>query len=379
MVRCLKKEKSAIKMKNFLSHLALGLEPYVPGEQPKDKKYVKLNTNENPYPPSAKVISAIQTAATDQLRLYPDPESTELRTTIAAYFNEFLKSDSAKLTADNVFMGNGSDEVLAFAFPAFFTGKSIVFPNVTYSFYPVYANLFKTEYREIPLLEDFSVQLEDYVDLASQKEFSADGILIPNPNAPTGKALSKAEVEKIVASNPDRVVVVDEAYIDFGGESVMDLVPSYDNLLVVQTLSKSRSLAGLRVGFAVGSQVLIDGLNRVKNSFNSYTMDRLAMAGAKAAILDEDHFNDTRKRIITTRERVVAKLEALGFAVVPSKANFIFISHATKPAAAFFAGLREQGVLVRYFNKPLIDNHLRVSIGTDEEMDVFLQSVEALL
>lgn len=366
-------------MKNFLSQLALGLEPYVPGEQPKDKKYVKLNTNENPYPPSAKVISAIQTAATDQLRLYPDPESTELRTTIADYFNDFLKEGSAKLTADNVFMGNGSDEVLAFAFPAFFTGKRIVFPNVTYSFYPVYANLFKTEFREIPLLEDFSVRLEDYVDLGSQKEFAADGILIPNPNAPTGKALTKAEVEQIVASNPDLVVVIDEAYIDFGGESVMDLVPSYDNLLVVQTLSKSRSLAGLRVGFAVGSQVLIDGLNRVKNSFNSYTMDRLAMAGAKAAILDEDYFNDTRQRIISTRERVVSKLETLGFAVVPSNANFIFIRHASKPAAALFAGLREQGVLVRYFNKPLIDNHLRVSIGTDEEMDTFLQAIEALL
>ncbi|MDK9710653.1 histidinol-phosphate transaminase [Acidaminobacter sp.] len=366
-------------MKNFLSQLALGLEPYIPGEQPKDKKYVKLNTNENPYPPSEKVEAAIHSVPMDQLRLYPDPESTDLRVTIADYLNGLMDCESAILTATNVFMGNGSDEVLAFVFPAFFTGRYIVFPNITYSFYPVYANLFQTEYREIPLLEDFSVRVEDYLELASKGDLGADGILIPNPNAPTGRALTKAEIEQIVASNPDIVVVVDEAYIDFGGESAVDLVPKYDNLLVVHTLSKSRSLAGLRVGFAIGSDQLIDGLNRVKNSFNSYTMDRIAMAGAKAAILDHDYFNENRNRIISTRERVVARLETMGFEVVPSKANFIFISHETKAAAELFSRLREMGILVRYFKKPLIDDHLRVSIGTDEEMDQFLKALESLI
>lgn len=366
-------------MKNFLSQLALGLEPYIPGEQPKDKKYVKLNTNENPYPPSERVMEAISGVSAHQLRLYPDPESTDLRVVIADYFNSKMDCEVATLTATNVFMGNGSDEVLAFVFPAFFTGKYIVFPNITYSFYPVYANLFQTEYREISLMEDFSVRVEDYLDLAGKGDLGADGVLIPNPNAPTGKAMTRAEIEQIVASNPDLVVVVDEAYIDFGGESAVELVPKYDNLLVVHTLSKSRSLAGLRVGFAIGSDLLIDGLNRVKNSFNSYTMDRLAMAGAKAAIQDDDYFNETRQKIMATRERVTARLREMGFEVVPSAANFIFISHGVVSAAELFSGLREMGVLVRYFKKPLIDDYLRVSIGTDEEMDVFLNALASLI
>lgn len=360
-----------------MSQLALGLKPYTPGEQPKDKTYIKLNTNENPYPPSEIVKTAIY-GAMDKLRLYPDPEATELRETISDYFNRQDKDGSARLTAENVFVGNGSDEVLAFAFPAFFTARSIVFPNVTYSFYPVYANLFQTQYREIPLREDFSIKVEDYTSL-SQKVSDLSGILLSNPNAPTGRSLTRDEIAQIVASNPDSVVVIDEAYIDFGGQSVVDLVPLYDNLLVVQTLSKSRSLAGLRVGFAIGSETLIQALNRVKNSFNSYTIDRLAMEGAKAAILDETHFDATRNSIILTRERVSARLADLDFNVLPSKANFLFITHKTKPASALFSGLRKKGVLVRYFDKPLIDNFLRVTIGTDEEMDVFLKCMEELI
>lgn len=370
-------------MTRFLTDLAAGLTPYVPGEQPKDRTYVKLNTNENPYPPSEQVLQAIREAM-DGLRLYPDPDTTALRETIAASFQGNFPGGaqdnlpSGAVTAANVFVGNGSDEVLAFAFPAFFAERMVVFPNITYSFYPVYAQLFKTEFVEIPLGSDFNINPEDYTYLSSLWPKPA-GILIPNPNAPTGRCLSLEEIRLIVASNPDIVVLIDEAYIDFGGESAVQLVPLYDNLLVVQTLSKSRALAGLRAGFAIGSVALIEALNRIKNSFNSYTVDRLAMAGARAAMLDQGYFEKTRDQIIDTRERVVARLTEMGFSVLPSKANFIFISHSNKPAVELFDGLRQKGVLVRYFNKPLIDNYLRVSIGTEEEMDIFLRCMAELI
>lgn len=370
-------------MKSFLTPLALGLTPYTPGEQPKDRTYVKLNTNENPYPPSRSVVTAIQEAM-DGLRLYPDPESTSLCDGIVEALH---RNGHAGIGREHLFVGNGSDEVLAFAFPAFFTGKRVVFPNITYSFYPVYAQLFQTDFTLIPLDAAFQIKVEDYCNLESGFAPGAGaagsdqiaGILIANPNAPTGCCLTLEEIRRILIANPNRLVLIDEAYVDFGGESAASMVLEFDNLLVVQTLSKSRSLAGLRAGFAIGHPALIDGLNRIKNSFNSYPMDRLAQAGARAAMLDQEYFDETRTKVIRTRERVVARLEELGFSVLPSKANFLFISHGEKPAAALFSGLREKGVLVRYFAKPLIDNHLRVSIGTDEEMDVFLGALEELL
>lgn len=342
---------------------------------------------QSPYPASEKVKNEIRSAM-DDLRLYPDPEAMDLRRTIAAYYNEkILNIKTGKalnivdgerpktLTEKNVFVGNGSDEVLAFAFPAFFTGKKIAYPDITYSFYPVYANLFQAEITEIPLKEDFSIEITDY--LALDKNYS--GILIPNPNAPTGRCLPLSEIEKMLRANPDKVILMDEAYIDFGGETAVSLVGRYENLLVVQTFSKSRSLAGLRVGFAIGSEALIEGLNRIKNSFNSYTIDRLAMAGAKAAIEDDTYFEENKNKIIRTRERVAENLKEMKFSVIPSRANFLFITHKEIKAEEIFLKLREKGVLVRYFNKPLINNYLRVSIGTDEEMDVFLNVLSQIL
>ncbi len=350
-------------MRNYLSELALGLEPYTPGEQPKDKKYIKLNTNENPYPPSKLVGKAIE-FETEDLRLYPDPEATALRESLAKYYG---------LKADQVFIGNGSDEVLAFAFPAFFSGGTVLFPDITYSFYPVFAGLFATAYQEVPLKKNFVLEASDYFpENRSGETKYPSGILIANPNAPTGRYMSLGELEKIILANPETVVLVDEAYVDFGGESAASLINTYDNLLVVMTLSKSRSLAGLRVGFALGKSHLIEGLTRIKNSFNSYTIDRLAMAGAIFAIEDEAYFQETRHKIIKTRETVAAKLEAMGFHVIPSKANFLFVSHHKKAALDLFNGLRDRGILVRYFNKPLIDEFLRITIGTESEMETFI-------
>lgn len=364
-------------MKNFLSPLARQLKPYVPGEQPTDKKYVKLNTNENPYPPSEKVLTAIHEAV-DRLRLYPDPETMALKHCIADYWNQRLPKGATAFTHANVFVGNGSDEVLGFAFPAFFTGRDVVFADITYSFYPVYAGLFQSTYRQIPVDDAFALPVEAFAALSKDGPPPA-GILLANPNAPTGRGMSKSDVEKIVSANPDTVVLVDEAYIDFGGETAIDLVCRYDNVLVVQTLSKSRSLAGLRVGYAIGHEDLIEGLSRVKNSFNSYTVDRLALEGAIAAMKDEAYFQQTRRQIMDTRERVIVDLQALGFEVVESTANFIFVTHRTHQAEALFQGLRSRGVLVRYFKKPRIDNYLRITIGTDEEMAVLLERLKELL
>ena len=353
-------------MSRFWNERIKNLEAYVPGEQPQDRQYIKLNTNENPYPPSPRVIEAIREAADGSLKLYPDPECEKLRETLAEYYH---------LRKEEVFVGNGSDEVLAFSFAAFFCPEQpVLFPDITYSFYPVYSNFFNLKYDQIPLNEDFSVPVEKFFK-------PNGGVIIPNPNAPTSRYLSVPEIIKILDFNLsiNRVVVVDEAYIDFGGESIVGVLERYPNLLVVHTLSKSRSLAGLRVGFALGHKELIEGLNRVKSSINSYTVDRLALAGAVEALKDEEYFQLTRNKIIKTRNEVAAELIAAGFKVVESQANFIFISHPLMHASELYKKLKENGILVRYFKKPRIDNFIRVSIGTDEEMKKFLQTIIQIL
>ncbi|ARE88875.1 histidinol-phosphate transaminase [Clostridium formicaceticum] len=351
-------------MSKYWSKLTKKVKPYIPGEQPKDKKYIKLNTNENPYPPSPRVIEAIKQAADENLKLYPDPTCEKLKATLADYYG---------LKQNQVFVGNGSDEVLAFSFMTFFdTDKSILFPDITYSFYPVYADVFHINYDLVNVEDDFSLPVDKFFK-------SNGGVIFPNPNAPTGKYTSLASIEEILQNNMEEVVIIDEAYIDFGGESAVKLIDKYPNLLVVQTLSKSRSLAGLRVGFAFGQEHLIEGLERIKNSFNSYTLDRIALAGAIEAMKDEEYFQGTRLKIMKTREVVAEALGKVGFHVIDSKANFIFIRPPRIPAEDLFHQLKEQGVLVRYFKQPKIDNFLRVTIGTDEEMDCFIETVKKIV
>jgi histidinol-phosphate aminotransferase len=351
-------------MSRYWSKTVKNIKPYVPGEQPKDRKYIKLNTNENPYPPSMKAIDAIKLAANETLRLYPDPSGDELRETIAAYF---------RIKKENVFIGNGSDELLAFCFPAFFepAGLPILFAEITYSFYPVYAEFFHTPYRLIPVDDEFNVSVEGYFQ-------ENGGIIIANPNAPSGKCFSLEDIEKILQHNESNVVILDEAYVDFGGQSAVGLINCYPNVLVIRTLSKSHSLAGLRVGYALGSSELIEGITRVKDSINSYTVDRLAQTGAREAIKDDAYFQETRSKIIKTRQRVSSRLKDWGFRVIPSQANFIFVSNPQCPGCILFQKLREKGILVRYFDKPKIDNFLRVTIGTDEEMDCFLAAIAVI-
>lgn len=341
------------------------LVPYVPGEQPKMTRLVKLNTNEHPMPPSPMVVEAITRAATENLQLYPDPESTELRQTIADYY---------QLSLDQVFVGNGSDEVLAHAFQAFFQhGKPLLFPDISYSFYPVYCGLYQITPQQIPLDEELAINLCDY-------EQPNGGIIFPNPNAPTGRLLSLEEIEILLQKNTHSVVLIDEAYIDFGGESAATLVPKYPNLLVVQTLSKSRALAGLRVGFALGQAHLMEALIRVKDSFNSYPLDRLAQAGAKAAFDDEAYFQLGRAAIMKEREKLIKALEALNFTVLPSAANFVFVRHQTRSAEKLALGLREQGIIVRHFKQPeKIANYLRITIGSSEQTDALLDGLKTLL
>ncbi|URZ08088.1 histidinol-phosphate transaminase [Clostridium felsineum] len=348
-------------MSKFWNERVKKLEPYVPGEQPKDQKYIKLNTNENPYPPSPKVIEAIKAAANFKLKLYPDPNCDSLRRVVADYYN---------ISEDEVFVGNGSDEVLAFSFMTFFDSKKTVFfADITYSFYKVYTNLLGLKCELIPLKDDFSIDVDGFL-----KENG--GIIIPNPNAPTAKYIELNDIKRIIEYNFNSVVIVDEAYIDFGGESAVGLIKEYPNLLIVQTLSKSRSLAGLRVGFAMGDSKLIEGLLRVKNSINSYTLDRIALAGAEAAFKDKEYFQKTREKIIITRDRVTNELRKNGFKVIESKANFIFISHPKILAEHIFKELKKKGILVRYFNAERINNYLRVSIGNDEEMDKFVEKIK---
>lgn len=352
-----------------------GIEPYVPGEQPRDRKYIKLNTNENPYPPSPRTLEAIRNAASDTLRLYSDPLCLDLRRAIAERYGT---------TVERVFVGNGSDEILAFAFGAFFgggapsgggnnVGEPVLFPDITYSFYPVYAKLWGIPYETVPVSEDFAMDAADYLR-------SSGGVVFPNPNAPTSRGLTLKEVLGIVdyQGKANRVVLVDEAYVDFGCESAVASVPTRPNLLTVHTLSKSRSLAGLRVGFAIGQEDLIEGLRRVKDSFNSYTVDRCALAGAAAAMADSSYYDEVNARVVATREATASALKKLGFRVAPSSANFLFVSPPGISGENLFIGLRERGILVRWFKKPRIENWLRVSIGTDADMDTFLAACREL-
>ncbi|MCP8463742.1 histidinol-phosphate transaminase [Pseudomonas sp. ZM23] len=351
-------------MSKFWSPFVKELVPYVPGEQPKLAKLVKLNTNENPYGPSPKVIAAIQAELNDTLRLYPDPNADRLKQAIAGYHG---------VKASQVFVGNGSDEVLAHAFHALFQhGKPLLFPDISYSFYPVYCGLYGIDFEAVPLDGQFQIRIEDYAR-------TNGGIIFPNPNAPTGCLLPLEAVERMLQASPDSVVLVDEAYVDFGGESAISLVNRYPNLLVAQTLSKSRSLAGLRVGFAVGHEDLIEALERVKNSFNSYPLDRLALAGAVASFEDQAYFEQTCNAVIHSREKLVAELRTLGFDVLPSAANFIFARHPQRDGAELAAALREEGVIVRHFKQARINQFLRISIGTDEQNQALLDALRLKL
>ncbi|MBU1285429.1 MAG: histidinol-phosphate transaminase [Gammaproteobacteria bacterium] len=350
-------------MSKFWSPFVKDLVPYVPGEQPKLAKLVKLNTNENPYGPSPKAIAAMQAEVNDNLRLYPDPDSDRLKQAVADYYG---------VQTAQVFVGNGSDEVLAHAFHGLFQhGQPLLFPDISYSFYPVYCGLYGIDSVQVPLDEQFQIRVEDYVR-------PNGGIIFPNPNAPTGSPLALDAIERLLKANPDTVVLVDEAYIDFGGETAISLVDKYPNLLVSQTLSKSRSLAGLRVGIAVGHPDLIEALERIKNSFNSYPLDRMAIAGAAAAFADRAYFQQTCQQVIDNREVVVAGLEKLGFAVLPSAANFVFARHPEKDAATLAAGLREQGVIVRHFKQQRIAQFLRITIGTPEQNQALLDALHSL-
>jgi len=351
-------------MSQFWSPIVHNLDHYVPGEQPKVANLVKLNTNENPYGPSPMVLDAIRLGVSDQLRLYPDPNATQLKQAIADYHNIEMKQ---------VFVGNGSDEVLAHIFHALFQHDApILFPDITYSFYPVYCKLYQIDFQTVPLDKNFSINLEDY----SAKN---SGIIFPNPNAPTGCLLSLNDIEQLLKRNTESVVVVDEAYIDFGGESAISLVNNYPNLLVTQTLSKSRSLASLRIGLAIGHPDLIEALVRVKDSFNSYPMDSLAISAGVEAFKDQAYFEQTCQKVINSRERLVSELSELGFNVLPSAANFIFAKHPEYDAGELVLGLREQGVIVRHFKHERIDQFLRITIGTQEENQQLLTVLDSLV
>lgn len=339
--------------------------PYVPGEQPKQAGIIKLNTNENPYPPAPGVKEALDRMDHGEFRLYPDPESGVLVKALAAYYG---------VSEKQVFVGVGSDDVLAMAFLTFFnTGKPILFPDITYSFYDVWADLFRIPFEQIPLDDDFQIRTEDYIGR------ECGGIVIANPNAPTGAFLPLVEMEKIIAANRDVVVIVDEAYVDFGAESALPLLKKYDNLLVVQTFSKSRAMAGMRIGYAFGNEKLIGYLSDCRFSFNSYTMNRPALAAGAAALADKAYFKEICGRIIKTRERVKEEFRELGFSFADSRTNFVFAAHEKVPAKEIFEMLKEKKIYVRYFAKPRIDNHLRITIGTDEEMDRLLSVLREYL
>ncbi|MDI1363015.1 histidinol-phosphate transaminase [Methylotenera sp.] len=352
-------------MSKFWSDVIHKLTPYVPGEQPKLDNLVKLNTNENPYGPSPKVIAALKLEAADSLRLYPDPNSDALKAAIAEVHH---------LQAKQVFVGNGSDEVLAHVFQALLKhSRPLLFPDITYSFYPVYCGLYDIEYQTIPLAEDFSINIDDY-------DQPNGGIIFPNPNAPTGIPLSLATIEKLLQKNTQSVVVIDEAYVDFGTESAVSLINTYPNLLVTHTLSKARSLAGLRVGYSLGHPDLIEALIRVKDSFNSYPIDRFASAGAIAAMQDTAYFEETCSKVIATREALINDLTQLGFDVLPSGANFIFAKHQVKEGAELTALLRQKNIIVRHFKSPSrIAPYLRITIGTEAQSKALIGTLTELL
>ena len=355
-------------MSRYWSAVVHGLTPYVPGEQPKLDNLVKLNTNEHPYGPSPRALDAIRAATSDALRLYPDPNADALKAALAKRHG---------LQTKQIFVGNGSDEVLAHAFMALLKrDRPLWFPDITYSFYPVYCGLYGIDRRTIPLADDLSIKVEDYLPQGSERP---GAIIFANPNAPTGRLLPLQAVERIVAANQDGVVVVDEAYVDFGGESAISLIDRYPNLLVVHTFSKSRSLAGLRVGFAAGHADLIDALERVKDSFNSYPLDRLAIAGAVASVEDEAFFQESCNKVIATRETLVKEMQALGFEVLPSAANFIFARHPERDGAELTAELRKRAIIVRHFKAPRIDQFMRITVGTDAQCAMLVQALEEIL
>ena len=334
------------------------VEPYVPGEQPKQADIIKLNTNENPYPPAPGVTAALQGIAPDSLRLYPDPTVEDLVQALAKRYG---------VSPEQVFVGVGSDDVISMCFLTFFgSDRPILFPDITYSFYDVWANLYKIPFTRVPLDDHFSIRAEDYVNVEN------GGIIFPNPNAPTGVETAQSDIRRILEANPDSVVIVDEAYVDFGATSALPLLKEYDNLLVVQTFSKSRSLAGMRIGFAIGSPKMIQYLNDVKYSFNSYTMSRIAIAAGVASVEDEAYFKAVCEKIMETREWTKKELSALGFAFPDAKSNFLFATHASIPAKELFEALKAQGIYVRYFPKPRIDQYLRITIGTPEQMQVLV-------
>ncbi len=352
-------------MSKYWSDIVSRLTPYTPGEQPKDKILLKLNTNENPYSPSTKVLDAIKLSVKESLRLYPDPESDDLKETISNYYN---------LSKANIFVGNGSDEILAFIFQALLKKEDpVLFPDITYSFYPAYCSLYDIKYKRIPLDKELNINLEDYL-------INNGGIIFPNPNAPTGIPKKLVDIENLLKLNQGSVVVVDEAYVDFGTESAVKLVNKYKNLVITQSFSKSRSLAGIRLGCAFANEDLIEALNRVKNSFNSYPIDRLAQVAGIEAIKDENHFNLTRVKIIEARTFLEKELFLMDFEVLPSGANFIFTKHKLKDAIIIFKKLRESGVVVRHFDQPeRISQYLRITIGTIEDMQKLISILKAII
>lgn len=340
------------------------VDPYVPGEQPKEENLVKLNTNENPYPPTPKTLQAIQDFELDTLKLYPDPEALDLVNVLADYYH---------LNQDQVYVGVGSDDVIAMAFMTFFNSdKPILFPDISYSFYSVWADLYRIPYERPALDENFHICASDYY-----KENG--GVIFPNPNAPTAVYENLQVVEDIISHNQDVVVIVDEAYIDFGGKSALELIDKYENLLIVQTFSKSRSMAGMRIGYAMGNKELIKALNDVKFSFNSYTMNSTSLAYGVEAVKDEEYFRECLEKIISTREKAKEKMSELGFSFTDSKANFLFATHKSVPAGEIYEKLREKHIYVRYFNKPRIDNYLRITIGTEEEMEKLYSALEEIV
>ena len=350
-------------MKNWETYVRKVV-PYVPGEQPNKKNMIKLNTNENPYPPAPGVTECLEKFDTDRFRLYPDPAVTALVNELAAFHN---------VKPEQVFVGVGSDDVLAMCFLTFFNGsKPILFPDITYSFYDVWADTFRVPFQTKPLDENFNIRPEDYRE-------ENGGIIFPNPNAPTGVELGQDAIEDILQHNPDQIVIVDEAYVDFGATSALPLLEKYDNLIVVRTFSKSRSMAGMRIGYAIAASKVIRYLNDVKYSFNSYTMDQLSIDLGVEAVKDNAYFEENISKIINTRERSKERLKALGFSFRDSRSNFIFATHESCPAKEIFEALKAQDIYVRYFEKPRIDNYLRITIGTDEEMDQFFAFLEKYL
>ena len=351
-------------MSRFLSDRFAGLEAYTPGEQPQDMQYVKLNTNESPFPPSPEVIAAVNACEVGRLNLYPDPACRSLTAKLAALYG---------LKPENVFLSNGSDDILNFAFMAFCDeSRPVAFPAVSYGFYPVYAGLYRLPHTAVPLREGFRLEPEDYCGIGKN-------IVIANPNAPTGRAISVSDIERIVRSNPDHVVLIDEAYVDFGGESCRGLIPRYENLLVCQTFSKSRSMAGGRLGFALGSPALIQDLNKIKFSTNPYNINRLTLVAAEAAVDSNDYYVKNAAIIAQNRAYTVGELEKLGFETVPSVANFIFTRCPRIEGGALYRGLKAKGVLVRHWDKPEIADYCRVTIGSREQMDIFLETVKCIL